>query len=449
MRFTLPLLSLALLGLSPAPAQAETGLLILSPQPITLPHETPLALDALGCSVWRHGAVGASRGALSLGEATHFALASCETDQTATAEGRAALRFSLGLPDSAVLLEGPYRNKQAQPASMRDTAARYYVLKVSRFNNSDPDARQAEHAAFMSTAAERDHAFTTAATIDVDWATGMPTPDTVEVFYYDDYAESRAFVTVNADIVTASNAFNASHFDAYVYFAGLTPDTRPPQPRMTAGSVLSYTLAAPSEDGVQARNGFAQFDAMAAHGRTDGPHFDVRSTVLGDFEPQSVQIQVWPSEQAIEAYQSYERRPLMERFETEGWTERRVYSAVLENDLDLNLDPDKFYTLALAWFDPEHPSDYARYLDTVAGDFDAVGARFVYKMYAPNARLTDGTHDAPDQITLAEWDSVDSLRALRSLPQYQDAAPYLESGTQRFEFYALDLRPGPQDHTAP
>lgn len=449
MRFLLHLTSSALLGLATTPALAETGLLILSPQPITLPLETPAALDALGCSVWRHGRVGASRGELSLGDATHFALTSCETDQTTTAEGRAALRYSLGLPESAVLIEGPYRNKEAHPAAMTETAERYYVLKIGRFNNSDPDARQAGHADFMATAAQRPHAFSIAATIDVDWATGMPTPDTVEVFYYDDYAESRAFVTVNDDIITASDAFNAAHFDAYVYFAGLTPDARAPQTRLTAGSVLSYTLAAPSETGVQARNGFAQFDAMAAAERAVGPRFEVRSTVLGAFEPDSVQMHVWPSQQAADAYEAYERRPLLERFATQGWTGRRVYSAVLENDLDLTLDPDKFYTLALAWFDPEHPGDYARYLDSVAEDFDTVGARFVYKMYTPQAHHTGEALDAPDQITLAEWDSLESLRALRSLPQYQAAAPYLDSGTRYFEFYALNLSPPSQDATAP
>ena len=449
MRFLLHLTSSALLGLATPPALAETGLLILSPQPITLPLETPAALDALGCSVWRHGRVGASRGELSLGDATHFALTSCETDQTTTAEGRAALRFSLGLPESAVLIEGAYRNKEVHPASMTETAERYYVLKISRFNNTDVDARQAEHADFMATATQRPHAFTIAATIDVEWATGMSTPDTVEVFYYRDYAESRAFVTGNDDIITASDAFNAAHFDAYVYFAGLTPDARAPQTRLEAGSVLSYTLAAPSETGVQARNGFAQFDAMAAAQRASGPRFDVRSTILGDFEPDSVQMHVWPSQQAADAYGAYERRPLLESFASQGWTGRRIYSAVLEDDLDLTLDPDKFYTLALAWFDPENPTDYARYLDMVAGDLAAVGGRFVYKMYNPDAHLTGETLDAPDQITLAEWDSIESLRALRSLPQYQAAAPYLDSGTRYFEFYSLTLTPPSQGVTAP
>lgn len=222
---------------------------------------------------------------------------------------------------------------------------------------------------------------------------------------------------------------------------GLMPAPDAPQTRMPAGSVLSYTFAAPSEDGVQARNDFAKLDAMAANERTDGPHFDVRSTVLGDFEPESVQVQVWSSEQAVEAYHSYDRHALMERYAEDGWTGRRVYTAVLENALDLTLDPDKFYTLALAWFDPEHPGDYAHYLDTVAEDFDTVGARFVYKMYAPDAHHTGEALDGPDQITLAEWDSVDSLRALRSLPQYQTVAPYLDSGTRRFEFYALNLTP--------
>ena len=448
MRFTLPLFSSALLGLAAASAQAQTGLLILSPQPMTLPHETPVALNALGCSVWRHGAVGASRGELSLGEATHFALASCETEQTATAQGRAALRDSLGLPDNAVLLEGEYRNLQADPASMSETAERYYVLKIGRHNNTDPDGRQAGHADFMATSAQRSHAFSIAATIDVEWATGMPTPDTVEVFYYDDYAQSRAFVTANEDIITASDAFNAAHYDAYVYFAGLTPDTRAPQTRLPAGSVLSYTLAAASETGVQARNGFAQFDAMAAAERTPGPRFEVRSTVLGEFEPQDVQLHVWPSRDAADAYQAYDRRAVLDRFAEQGWTGRRVYTAVLDDDLDLTLDPDKFYTLALAWLDPEHPDDYARYLDLAAENFAAIGARFVYKMYAPDADQTGETLDAPDQITLAEWDSVDSLRALRSLPQYQTAAPYLASGTRHFEFYALNLAPPAQDARA-
>jgi uncharacterized protein (DUF1330 family) len=449
MRFTLPLLSSALLGLMTAPTQAETGLLILSPQPISLPQQTPLSLDALGCSVWRHGQIGGSRGELSLGEATHFALASCESDQTSTAEDRAALRFGLGLPDNAVLLEGAYRNTEMNPASMIETPERYYVLKIGTFNNTDPDARQAGHADFMATAAQRPHAFTIAATINVEWATGMSTPDTVEVFYYRDYAEGRAFATVNDDIVSASDAFNAAHFDAYVYFAGLTPDARAPQTRLEAGSVLSYTLAAPSETGVQARNGFAQFDAMAAAERASGPRFDVRSTILGDFEPDSVQLHVWPSQHAADAYETYERRPLLERFASQGWTGRRVYSAVLEDDLDLTLDPDKFYTLALAWFDPENPTDYARYLDMVAEDLAAVGGRFVYKMYNPDAHLTRETLDAPDQITLAEWDSIESLRALRSLPQYQAAAPYLDSGTRYFEFYSLNLTPPSQGVTAP
>lgn len=441
MRLTPTLLVSATLLAAAAPAHAETGLLILSPERMSPALQAPNALESIGCSVWRHGEIGGSRGALPLGEATHFALVSCNTVQTGDAQGRAALRASLSLPETAVLLEGEYRNQEPEHASLHETAERYYVLKIGTFNNTDPDARQAGHADFMANSAQRPHAFTIAATIDVDWAAGMPTPDTVEVFYYRDYAESRAFATVNDDIVSASDAYNAAHFDAYVYFAGLTPDERAPQTRLEAGSVLSYTLAAPSDTGVQARNGFAQFDAMAAAERAAGPRFDVRSTILGDFEPDSVQMHVWPSQEAADTYEAYDRRPLLESFASQGWTGRRVYSAVLDNDLELTLDPDKFYTLALAWFDPENPTDYARYLDMVAEDLAAVGGRFVYKMYNPGAHLTGETLDAPDQITLAEWDSIESLRALRSLPQYQAAAPYLDSGTRYFEFHALSLSP--------
>lgn len=118
----------------------------------------------------------------------------------------------------------------------------------------------------------------------------------------------------------------------------------------------------------------------------------------------------------------------------------RVFSRALDADLELNLDPSKFYTLAVAWVNPDRPDDYAEYFTRIDGDVAASGGRFLYKMFDPDLSGTELERGAPDQITLVEWESRDSLRDLQSRETYQAASGLLRSGVSYFEFYALALR---------
>lgn len=425
-----------------AEPQSETGLLILSPTPIEAGLDTPKIIENTSCQLWRYGPIGGSRGALDLGEATHFALLACQGDQTDRAEGRAALRQGLNLPESAVMLEGEFRNRQDDFTSMADSLSRYYVVKIGAFNNQDPDARQAGHEDFMETAAQRPHAFTIDATIDVEWASGMATPDTVEVFFYPDYAESRGFARENEDILSASHIFNAAHFDRFVYFGGLSPEARTPITHIPAGHVLSYVMREAGEGQTQARNRFYQEDRMLGEGlgRHAGTDLTVRQRILGEFAPDDLSVEIWPSQAALERYWDDEAQTRMRSQAEAGWRERRVYSVVLDEDLTLAFDPNKFYTLAAAWFNPDHPEDYTAYLAAISDEVRAAGGRFVYKMKAPHMHATGYAGDAPDQITVVEWESVESLRALQATETYKAASALFRSGTRHFEFFVIAPR---------
>lgn len=380
------------------------GLLILTPQ-----HEVLAALggeadlDGTDCRLWQHGQVGSFRGPMALGEARAWGLVACQTAQLDTADGRARLRAALGLDARTVMLEGGFLERQPEFAPMAAHRGRYTVIKIGAFNNLDPDTRDAGWADFMEIAAERPHAFTREAMIGVERAVGMPTPDTVEVFYYDTPADAVGFGTRNRDIVDLSYAFNARHFERYVYFgAGPHGSAWPQGLQLQAGEPAAFVLA--PED----------LSLDVPHGR-----LAVTQQIIGTFGPAQLLI--------------------MRAADAEGLAREdvRVFTADMPTSRYMQFDPERLYTLAIAWRSEDHPQDYDAYLDRIIEDVADVGGRFLIKLQSVD--MTGGTSDdtAPDRITLVEWSGPADLAELRTRTDYLAAYPLFERGISRFEFLAL------------
>jgi hypothetical protein len=155
---------------------------------------------------------------MSLPKAERFLLLQCETPLLRDRAGRAALQPLRGNVTEWVVAEGDLMLLDGFSAQIDPDRA--YVLKLSRYNNSDPDGRDHDLSALGRDAASRAHAYRNEAVIAVSRAWGMVTPDEVTVLYYESPAEGKIFREHNGDLMKKIGQFNEAHLADYVYLNG-------------------------------------------------------------------------------------------------------------------------------------------------------------------------------------------------------------------------------------
>ena len=182
------------------------------------------ALDALdsaapGCAIRRHGKVAGTRGPLALPALDRFLLLRCEASLLGDPAGLAALETLAPRGSELVVLEGGARWSEDPPDAA--VAERAYVIKLSRFNEAEPDAREADLAALGEDVAERPHAYVNEAVISVARSRGVDGTDDVTVLYYDSPDDAKAFREQNPDLMERIGAFNKTHVTDFVYVNGV------------------------------------------------------------------------------------------------------------------------------------------------------------------------------------------------------------------------------------
>ena len=166
--------------------------------------------------------------------------------------------------------------------------------------------------------------------------------------------------------------------------------------------------------------------------------FTVTTVNAGTFQPQGFLMTSWPDQAAFDKFQRDPRWPDFDALRPEIWTDIRYYRDVQENGLQLTLKDNKFYTLAIAYFDDDNPGDYEKYLSSLEDEVAKNGGKFVLKLHAPKLESLSG-EPSPDQLTFVEWDDPQGVDRVLNSETYQEKRHYAGSGTTKLAFYRLKL----------
>ena len=207
------------------------------------------------------------------------------------------------------------------------------------------------------------------------------------------------------------------------------------------GEMLSFVFI-DSKDGDEAEAARLKYYDTAfpladSFGLSSDATLSVPAVPVGKFKPDALGIFSWPDSQSEAALSAHQDWPGIKALRPLAWDELRVATAELDADLTLSFDPTKTYTLASAWFNPENPTDYAKYMDGITSSAEELGGRFVYKMHHPSFESHAEKPGAPGQITLVEWETQDGLAKFGKSKGFKENVKYLGSGTTRFEIIVI------------
>ncbi len=206
---------------------------------------------------------------------------------------------------------------------------------------------------------------------------------------------------------------------------------------MRRGEVLQV-IASEAREGGQ--------DAARTYGRTAFPiassfgfqrlgQLNVTRSVISDFAPEVFSFFSWPDQASADDFAAHPDWPAIKATRPDAWSELKVYSIALQDDLSLQFDPAKHYTVVVAWLNEENPADYDRYLTGIEPAVTRAGGRFMYKMRGPSMESHASPPSAPSQLTFVEWDSPDGFSAVQQSPEYLAHQQYFGTSVERFEFY--------------
>jgi uncharacterized protein (DUF1330 family) len=161
------------------------------------------------------------------------------------------------------------------------------------------------------------------------------------------------------------------------------------------------------------------------------------TTLVGDYKPGGFIFFSWPDQESEKKLINHAEWPEIKALRPNGWNELKIYSSLAENDIDITFDSSKFYTLAVAWFNPENPDDYTNYLAGIEDTVAEVGGKFILKIHHPRFEAHASPLIDPGQITLVEWDSPEGLAALQQSEAFKTFSPLLSSGVTTFELHNI------------
>ena len=178
----------------------------------------------------------------------------------------------------------------------------------------------------------------------------------------------------------------------------------------------------------------AQQFGLKNHGR-----LNVVRKIVGAQDHKVWSIFTWPSVEAEQGFVSHADWPQIKALRPLAWDELKIVTAEVNDDLTLRFSPDKFYTFAIARFNPENPNDYLEYLDNIESSLNKVGGRFMYKMIKPEYEVHGSSSIPPNQLTIVEWNSADGLNQLQANDEYQEQTQLLASGLTSIELHLVQV----------
>jgi uncharacterized protein (DUF1330 family) len=182
------------------------------------------------------------------------------------------------------------------------------------------------------------------------------------------------------------------------------------------------------------------FPLGSKHGLKREGQVIVKAAPIGDHKSEGIIFYSWPSANSEKQFESEAQWPAIKSLRSEAWEELRIYSDEISEDMTLTLHPEKTYTLAMAWINPEQPNDYALYMDSIKEAVSDVGGRFVYKMFDPKFESNTIKDGGPGQVTLVEWDNPEGLQNFTKTKGYKDSSQYIGTGVTRFEILMMQTQ---------
>ena len=209
------------------------------------------------------------------------------------------------------------------------------------------------------------------------------------------------------------------------------------------GQVLSIVAPIADKAGTEARKEYyaGVFPIAESVGFERNIQFEITETVVGEFEPAALVFFSFPDEAAENYLYNHQDWQGLKALRPKAWKELRIYSNILEDDLSLTFNTDKYYTVAAAWINPERPDDYARYLSGIETAVNELGGRFMYKMNVQRFENHASDLAVPVQLTFVEWDSKAALGKLSSTDAFKANAKYFSSGLKGFELHRISVTP--------
>ncbi|MBR9826997.1 MAG: DUF1330 domain-containing protein [Alphaproteobacteria bacterium] len=203
---------------------------------------------------------------------------------------------------------------------------------------------------------------------------------------------------------------------------------------------ISASIDLDGEDAAQAREAyFAQVLPIASGlGLRRDINLRIAETVVGQFEPGGYGVFSWPSAEAERGLSEHPDWLAIKALRPVAWDTLRLYSVVLEEDLELRFEAGKAYSVAVAWINPEYPENYDRYLDALEPALNAMGARYMYRMRDPRFESHSEDGPEPGRVTFVEWQSAQDLQAFLDSTAFAEVYPLLQQGVSRFELHRIE-----------
>lgn len=204
---------------------------------------------------------------------------------------------------------------------------------------------------------------------------------------------------------------------------------------------LSVVLPQAKPNSEATRKSYYQqaFPLAAEYGLKQEMALQVDEAIISDYAPSAAIFFSYPNRNSELALSNHAEWPDIKKLRPQSWDELRIYSAEIEENVNIQFDPDKSYTLVIAWINPDNPDDYFTYLDKIEPTLNEVGGRFIYKMKAPQFEAHATTLGAPAQLTFVEWDTLEGFAELRRNENYKAVSHYFGSGTSNIEFYRMTV----------
>ncbi|WP_108788073.1 DUF1330 domain-containing protein [Erythrobacter sp. Alg231-14] len=208
---------------------------------------------------------------------------------------------------------------------------------------------------------------------------------------------------------------------------------------MKRGEVLQIIASELREGGGPAARTYGQtaFPIASSFGFQRLGQLNVRQNVISDFDPEVFSFFSWPDQASADAFAAHPDWPAIKATRPDAWSELKVYSLELQDDLSIQFDATKHYTVVVAWLNNENASDYDRYLTGIEPAVTRAGGRFVYKMRGPSMESHASPPAAPSQLTFVEWDSTDGFAEVQQSEEYLAFRQYFGSAVEKVEFYWL------------
>jgi uncharacterized protein (DUF1330 family) len=249
------------------------------------------------------------------------------------------------------------------------------------------------------------------------------------------------FLALSRSATLAVALFLTSSFVAMTEPAAAQDDPAPVTVELRKGEVLQVIAPEAREGGLEARRSYYRDVILIAenYGFRRLGQLDVEQKVVGEFDPGAFIFFSWPSAVNAQAFLDRPDLPEIRARRPDGWHELKIFDDLVEENTTLILDPNKDYSIVVAWFDPANPGDYRRYLEGIEPAVEREGGRFIYKMRNPTLETNANSEAAPGQITFVEWADREGFVRVQKTPEYLAHRSYFASGTTRFEFYWLGV----------